>query len=240
LRACHNLRNSVGEYSKRGPLLLVPSSGSGESLTRRVPSPGAALLSFENSPADDIPADEQSDIVPGRSDLRISLTSACNLKCSYCHNEGQSAPRLQRAKTSEQFGNIESLLEVATKYGIKSVKFSDGDAGVYPNLLVLTKAKAFAAIFAAGVLLTGCITSDGKPVVPSPGLASANSVIPTPVESTADDQKIPKNAAPTDERCKAICAEAQARILDKNDKLIFQNCREQNRCIYVKTPAGHP
>jgi len=69
--------------------------------------------------------------------LRISLTSACNLKCSYCHNEGQSAPWLQPGKTSARFGNIESLLEVATKYGIKSVKFSGGDPGVYPDLLPL-------------------------------------------------------------------------------------------------------
>jgi molybdenum cofactor biosynthesis enzyme MoaA len=98
---------------------------------------GAALHSFENSPADDIPADERNDIVPGRGDLRISLTSACNLKCSYCHNEGQSAPWLKATKTSARFDNIESLLEVATKYGIKSVKFSGGDPGVYPDLLTL-------------------------------------------------------------------------------------------------------
>jgi molybdenum cofactor biosynthesis enzyme MoaA len=69
--------------------------------------------------------------------LRISLTSACNLRCSYCHNEGQSAPWLQPAKTSARLANIESLLEVAAKYGIKSVKFSGGDPGVYPDLLAL-------------------------------------------------------------------------------------------------------
>ena len=100
------------------------------------------MLRFENSPADAIPADERNDIVPGRGDLRISLTSACNLRCSYCHNEGQSAPWLQPAKTSARFVNIESLLEIATKYGIKSVKFSGGDPGVYPDLLALMDAIA--------------------------------------------------------------------------------------------------
>jgi molybdenum cofactor biosynthesis enzyme MoaA len=74
--------------------------------------------------------------------LRISLTSACNLRCSYCHNEGQSAPWLQPAKTSARFADIESLLDVATKYGIKSVKFSGGDPGVYPDLLPLLDAVA--------------------------------------------------------------------------------------------------
>jgi GTP 3',8-cyclase len=74
--------------------------------------------------------------------LRISLTSACNLRCSYCHNEGQSAPWLQPTKTSARFGNIESLLDIATRYGIKSVKFSGGDPGVYPDLLPLLDAIA--------------------------------------------------------------------------------------------------
>jgi hypothetical protein len=198
---------------------------------------GHILLSFENSPPDAIPADERNDIVPGRGDLRISLTSACNLRCSYCHNEGQSAPWLQPAKISARFGNIESLLEVATKYGVKSVKFSGGDPGVYPDLLALTK--AFAAIFVAGVLLSGCVT-DGRPVVPPPDLASANSTnssTPTLVMSTAEDPtRIPKNTAPTEEQCKTICSDAQARIFNKRAKRIFQRCWEQKHCIYVKAP----
>lgn len=103
---------------------------------------GRSLFSFENAPADSIPSDERNDIVPGRGDLRISLTSACNLQCSYCHNEGQSAPWLQPAKTSARFGTIERLLEVATKYGTRSVKFSGGDPGVYPELLPLMDAIA--------------------------------------------------------------------------------------------------
>jgi molybdenum cofactor biosynthesis enzyme MoaA len=98
-------------------------------------------LQFENIPAGS-PSAEPADVIPGRGDLRISLTSACNLRCSYCHNEGQSAPWLQPAKTSARFGNIESLIEVATKYGIKSIKFSGGDPGVYPDLLALMDAIA--------------------------------------------------------------------------------------------------
>jgi molybdenum cofactor biosynthesis enzyme MoaA len=118
------------------------------------------LLRFENSPADHIPADERNDIVPGRGDLRISLTSACNLKCSYCHNEGQSAPWLKATRASAQFGNIESLLGVATKYGIRSVKFSGGDPGVYPDLLPLLDAIAtwrrqFSSISKWGICTNG-------------------------------------------------------------------------------------
>src|SRR5882724_6104193 len=99
-------------------------------------------LQYENIRPVGSHSTEPADVIPGRGDLRISLTSACNLRCSYCHNEGQSAPWLQPAKTSARFGNIESLLEVATKYGIKSVKFSGGDPGVYPDLLALMDAIA--------------------------------------------------------------------------------------------------
>jgi molybdenum cofactor biosynthesis enzyme MoaA len=127
----------------------------------------AALFSFENSPADDIPADPRNDIVPGRGDLRISLTSACNLKCSYCHNEGQSAPWLNPPKTSARFANIEGLLEVATKYGIKSVKFSGGDPGVYLNLLklletIVTWRRRFPSVKKWGICTNGTPFLDPK------------------------------------------------------------------------------
>jgi molybdenum cofactor biosynthesis enzyme MoaA len=91
---------------------------------------------FNNLPADFTSAIERNDIIPGRGDLRISLTSACNLRCSYCHNEGQEAPWLQ-AKTSAMLGNIEKLLETATRYDVQSVKFSGGDPGVYPGFFML-------------------------------------------------------------------------------------------------------
>jgi molybdenum cofactor biosynthesis enzyme MoaA len=92
--------------------------------------------------------------------LRISLTSACNLRCSYCHNEGQSAPWLQPAKTSARLADIESLLEVAAKYGIRSVKFSGGDPGVYPDLLALmdkiaTWRQSFPSIVKWGICTNG-------------------------------------------------------------------------------------
>jgi molybdenum cofactor biosynthesis enzyme MoaA len=83
-----------------------------------------------------------TDVMPGRRDLRISLTSACNLKCSYCHNEGRKAPWLHKTKTSALFSNIDELLSVATRYGVQSVKFSGGDPGVYSDVVTLMAAIA--------------------------------------------------------------------------------------------------
>src|SRR5467141_1803518 len=91
---------------------------------------------FNNVPPDLASPKERNDVIPGRGDLRISLTFACNLKCSYCHNEGQEAPWLQ-AKTSAMLRNIAKLLEIATRYGVNSVKFSGGYPGVYPGFLKL-------------------------------------------------------------------------------------------------------
>ncbi len=35
------------------------------------------------------------------------------------------------------FGNIEELLKTGTSYGVKSVKFTEGDPGVYPGFFDL-------------------------------------------------------------------------------------------------------
>src|SRR5712672_3434510 len=130
--------NDFSELTEIAPLQREPIEG----IRISVSEEARPSLQFNNVPPDLRSAQEPNDVIPGRGDLRISLTSACNLRCSYCHNEGQSAPWLQPAKTSARFGNIESLLEVATKYGIKSVKFSGGDPGVYPDLLALMDAIA--------------------------------------------------------------------------------------------------
>jgi molybdenum cofactor biosynthesis enzyme MoaA len=108
-------------------------------------APGCVPLwrySYNNVSPDLISARERSNVIPGRGDLRISLTSACNLKCSYCHNEGQEAPWVHQTKTSALLDNIEKLLDVAARYGVKSVKFTGGDPGVYPGFFELMDAIA--------------------------------------------------------------------------------------------------
>lgn len=54
--------------------------------------------------------------------LRISLTNRCNLKCIYCHNEGE----LDSGKeiTAEE---VARLITIGKKYGIDKVKFTGGE-----------------------------------------------------------------------------------------------------------------
>lgn len=54
--------------------------------------------------------------------LRMSLTNRCNLKCIYCHNEGELG-------SGEEItvDEIARLVRIAAKYGVDRVKFSGGE-----------------------------------------------------------------------------------------------------------------
>ncbi|MEN6342746.1 MAG: GTP 3',8-cyclase MoaA [Methanospirillum sp.] len=56
------------------------------------------------------------------SNIRISLTQACNLNCIYCHAEGEKNP--EQELSAEQ---IAEILRVAQSFGIRSVKFTGGE-----------------------------------------------------------------------------------------------------------------
>lgn len=56
------------------------------------------------------------------SSLRISLTHRCNLKCIYCHNEGEQ--NFGKEITVEE---VAQIVRVASKFGVDKVKFSGGE-----------------------------------------------------------------------------------------------------------------
>ncbi|NLB00065.1 MAG: GTP 3',8-cyclase MoaA [Methanomicrobiales archaeon] len=56
------------------------------------------------------------------TNLRISLTSGCNLRCIYCHAEGEVNPEEQMSA-----GDIAELMQIGVKFGIRSVKFTGGE-----------------------------------------------------------------------------------------------------------------
>ncbi len=64
------------------------------------------------------------------SNLRISLTPACNLSCIYCHKEGEKAPADQIPA-----GEIAEILRVAAGFDIRSVKFTGGEPLLRPDLV---------------------------------------------------------------------------------------------------------
>jgi cyclic pyranopterin phosphate synthase len=64
------------------------------------------------------------------TNLRISLTSRCNLSCIYCHAEGEKNPD---AEMSTQ--EIIDIMNVAAKFGIRSIKFTGGEPLIRPDIL---------------------------------------------------------------------------------------------------------
>lgn len=69
------------------------------------------------------------------TNLRISLTPECNLRCIYCHAEGEVNPKEQMS-TEE----IAELMQVAAKFGIRSIKFTGGEPMLRPDLLDIIRA----------------------------------------------------------------------------------------------------
>ncbi len=76
--------------------------------------------------------------IPGRGDLRIVLTSRCNLRCAHCHNEGNLPPWLA-SKNEIKLPQIEELISVAAGHGARSVKFTGGDPTVHKQFMDLLR-----------------------------------------------------------------------------------------------------
>ena len=89
------------------------------------------------------------------SNLRISLTSKCNLSCIYCHREGENSP-----KEPLSAAEIAEILRVAAHFGIRSVKFTGGEPMLRPDLLEIIRSVPVgmeSSITTNGTLLAGLV-----------------------------------------------------------------------------------
>jgi len=99
--------------------------------------------------------------IPGRGDLRVSLTTRCNLQCEHCHNEGRSAPwNLDESSAATSLDSVEELIALGARYGAKSVKFTGGEPTSFrefPQLLdrVATWRRSFPEIENWGISTNG-------------------------------------------------------------------------------------
>ncbi len=69
------------------------------------------------------------------TNLRISLTSRCNLSCIYCHAEGEKNPDAEMSAEE-----IIEIMNVAAKFGIRSIKFTGGEPLLRPDILDIIRA----------------------------------------------------------------------------------------------------
>ncbi len=64
-------------------------------------------------------------------DLRISITNGCNMKCTYCHNEGQTIRKEVKFLSVE---DIKYLVNNAKPYGLKKVRLTGGEPLIHPEI----------------------------------------------------------------------------------------------------------
>jgi len=69
------------------------------------------------------------------TNLRVSLTQACNLNCIYCHAEGEVNPSVQLSAEE-----IEEIIRVATEVGVRNVKFTGGEPLLREDLASIIQA----------------------------------------------------------------------------------------------------
>ena len=69
------------------------------------------------------------------TNLRVSVTQRCNLRCVYCHAEGERTPEAEIP-----LADIREILRVAASLGIRSVKFTGGEPLVRDDILDIVRA----------------------------------------------------------------------------------------------------
>lgn len=70
--------------------------------------------------------------IPG-GDLRISVTAQCNMKCTYCHNEGQG-------DFKKEFMSLETLrfiTKIGLNYGVNKVRLTGGEPLIHPQIAAM-------------------------------------------------------------------------------------------------------
>jgi len=68
------------------------------------------------------------------TNLRVSLTPACNLRCIYCHAEGEVAP-----ESSLNAAEIAAIMQVAHEFEFRSVKFTGGEPLLRKDVLEIVQ-----------------------------------------------------------------------------------------------------
>lgn len=63
-----------------------------------------------------------------RNEYRMSIISSCNMKCVYCHNEGNTQVSMLKVE------DIEKIIKDSKKYELKGVRLTGGEPLVHPQI----------------------------------------------------------------------------------------------------------
>lgn len=68
-------------------------------------------------------------------DLRVSIVASCNMRCVYCHNEGQGAFAVRRLSLDQ----VRTIVERALPYGVRKVRLTGGEPLLHPQILEISE-----------------------------------------------------------------------------------------------------
>ncbi|KKT61323.1 MAG: putative molybdenum cofactor biosynthesis protein A [Candidatus Giovannonibacteria bacterium GW2011_GWA2_44_26] len=72
--------------------------------------------------------------IPG-GDLRVSITAECNMRCTYCHNEGQGDFRADFMSLE----TLKSIVKMGLRHGINKVRLTGGEPLMHPQVFEMIK-----------------------------------------------------------------------------------------------------
>ncbi len=101
------------------------------------------------------------------TNLRVSLTPSCNLRCVYCHAEGEVLPEASLSATE-----IARIMEVASEFEFRSVKFTGGEPLLRRDLLEIVR--AVPGGMESSMTTNGTLLADHAPGLADAGLSRVN------------------------------------------------------------------
>ena len=101
------------------------------------------------------------------TNLRVSLTPACNLRCIYCHAEGEVAPGF-----SMTAAEIAAVMKVAEEFEFRSVKFTGGEPLLRSDVLDIVR--SVPAGMESSMTTNGTLLADLAPGLKDAGLSRVN------------------------------------------------------------------
>lgn len=102
--------------------------------------------------------------------LRVSLLSACNLRCSYCQPAGKS-----RSTITAPDDKVRAAIRILHRFGIRKVRFTGGEPTLYKNLYGLVSfVKAMDRDVHTAVTSNGVLLESKAQKLSAAGLDSVN------------------------------------------------------------------
>lgn len=91
-------------------------------------------MTIGNNPVNNILTDGYDRTI---TNVRIALTNACNLRCVYCHHEGEGINGCTVSASDVQMSKDETaeLISVFTDLGVTTIKLTGGEPTLRPDLL---------------------------------------------------------------------------------------------------------